>query len=135
MQKQLDLDKIEKSSDFISGYDENLHIVIWNEAIANKYKLSKADAIGKYVLDLFPHVATDDFRLLCLRQSISERKMFYFSALPYVFEEGTYSQLILPGRDHSHFSVLSVVRDHKGNELYPRTELLDAIMTPLPLVV
>lgn len=133
MLKQIDLQKIETSPDYISGYDVQLNVVVWNQAIATKYSIPKADAIGRNIIELFPFIE-GDFRLQCLRDSISEKKMFFFSALPYTNEDRIYTQLIIPGREEHNFHVLSVVRDHKrSNELYLRTDLLDGISTQLPL--
>ncbi|WP_276135261.1 hypothetical protein [Polluticoccus soli] len=133
MHKQIDLQKIEQSPDYISGYDAQLNVVIWNQAIASKYNIAKADAIGRNIIDLFPFIV-GDFRLQCLLDSISEKKMFFFSALPYTHEDRIYTQLIIPGKEEHNFQVLSVVRDHKRhNELYLRTDLLDGISTQLPL--
>ncbi|MCD6064118.1 MAG: hypothetical protein K0R82_2029 [Flavipsychrobacter sp.] len=134
MQHPIDLQKIEESHDYISGYDYQLNIVIWNDAIARKYNIPKSKALGQNVLKLFPQVSADDFRIKCLKESIADKKMFFFSALPYVFENRIYSQLILPGREHNNFHVLSVVRDHVANELYLRTDLLNSIISKPSLV-
>src|SRR4051812_37208382 len=66
--QMVDLSLVEFSPDFISGYDEHLNVVIWNPAIAEKYNVSKEEAIGKNLTAIFPRLKPDDFRLQCLRQ-------------------------------------------------------------------
>lgn len=125
-----DTDKIEISTDYIAGYDRDLNIVVWNSAMAEKYGTSKDNALGRNLLDLFPHIHSD-FRVRCYKETISFNKSFYFSKLPFVYEAGTYSQLIIPVmKDTLHFDgVISIIREHQGNETYIKTDLLFPVLS------
>lgn len=123
----IDLKKIENSADCISGYDDHMKITIWNIAVAKKYGIDKEKALGSDLLELFPRIK-DDFRVRCFRESARENKVFFFSALPYAYEQGFYTQLILPDKQKKHFSVLSIVRNHTRNGHFLKKDLLDSLL-------
>jgi PAS domain-containing protein len=123
----LDIEKIEQASDCIAGYDYSLRIVLWNNSLAKKYGISKEYALGKHVLELFPHVK-GDYRLRSLQQSIEEDQVYFFPSLPYVFEPGLYSQLVIPETLNGQAIVLSVVRDHVADEYFSKTDLLGPLL-------
>ncbi|MBS1587955.1 MAG: PAS domain-containing protein [Bacteroidetes bacterium] len=125
-----DFAKIEQSNDCISGFDENLNLVIWNGAVERKYQMPKADVLGRNLLELFPQIV-NDFRVTCFRESIADRKSFFFSSLPYQYDHwGIYTQLIIPAKHPlpGNIKVLSIVRDHSEHERYMRNDLLQPLM-------
>jgi PAS domain-containing protein len=127
MGQRVDLSMVEFSPDFISGYDEKLNVVVWNPAIAKKYKMPREEVLGKNLFELFPYVKKDDFRIDCMRHAIKERQTYFFSMLPYAYEKGTCTQLIMPTTIHLGSIALNIVRDHKGNERYQKRDLLECI--------
>lgn len=127
MREEIDFSRIDDSTDCISGYDLQLNIVLWNKTIARKYNISEEQAVGKNLLELFPFISKDDFRVKCLRQAMEEKKSFFFSYLPYIHSTGNYTQLIKPVNHHCR--VLNIVRDHEADEKYVREDLLKPLMT------
>jgi PAS domain-containing protein len=127
MKKAIDISKVELSTDYISGYDADLKIVIWNTAVAKRYRIAKQDAIGRNLLELFPHLH-DDFRVKCFKRTIHKKEEFFFPSLPYQFDKGIYTQLILPQKGNKNFDVLSIVRNHVANERYSKTDVLKDIV-------
>jgi PAS domain S-box-containing protein len=107
-----DASLIEQAPDCISGYDAALNITIWNSACEKKFGLSKEQALGKPLLTLFPEIEKDH-RLQCLQKAAQEGASFFFSNLPYLFEDGFYTQAIIPLHDKNRqvFRVLNIVRD------------------------
>lgn len=120
----LDLNIIDRSTDCISVYDEDLNIKVWNKAVEKKYGIGAAEAIGENLFDLFPHVK-DDYRVRCMKEALAVNKNFYFTGLPYVYGNGTYTQVILPFENSSDERfVMNVVRDHSPNERILRADML-----------
>lgn len=128
MRSQTDFAKLELSTDCISGFDRDLNITVWNDAVVKKYGIAKEDALGKNLLELFPRLENEnDFRLACFRECIREKKTFFFSGMPYVYGRGIYTQLIMPVKEDSDCKVLSVVTDHEANKRYARPDLLRSV--------
>jgi PAS domain-containing protein len=127
MLDELDLLKIEQAEDFISGFDKEMKITVWNNAIATKYKISREQALGKILFHFFPGLE-NDFRIKCFQETLKEGKSFYFSKLPYSFESGFYTQLILPLHDRSDIHALSIVRHHRTEEQFLKKDLLHPLL-------
>jgi len=126
-----DMDKILQASDYISAYGQDMKIIIWNDAVAHKYKVSREDALGASLLHVFPDIQ-NDFRVKCFHEARGEGKSFYFSMLPYVYESGFYTQVIIPVYHQGEVMALSVVRHHINEERFLKNDLLAPLLKKHP---
>lgn len=125
----LDLEKIGTTSDLVSQYDRDLRIILWNPACEKRFSISREQAIGKRLTELFPQVE-NDFRVVCLKRSANEGLSFFFSNMPYAHNNGFYTQVIqsLKINDQPAFT-LNVIREHKEEFVrINKKNLLDGVL-------
>lgn len=90
---------IESSVDIIVTYDTSLRITAWNKKSEEVFQLKKEDVLGKYVQDIFPHIAGTQ-RLTDLQAVLAGKTVQYEpeELHPYGIHANLY---LLPLKDHS----------------------------------
>lgn len=124
---ELDLDKIDQSTDQVFMFDSEMKIHIWNKKVTEVYNIADTDAIGKSLFSLYPNTQ-NDYRITCFKQAINENKSFYFSGMPYTYTQGWYSQAIIPIVTGKGSYALSIVRGHSENERFVKKDLLRSVV-------
>lgn len=121
---------LEHSFNQVVGYDRDLRIVLWNKSAEEWFNVSKQDAIGKSITELFPSLKTDK-RLDYLRRAL-EGEEFYLTGEKGTLRDAYYKQKILPWRDGEGHIVgaLVIAQDHTSEILKAREiEVLNTQLT------
>ena len=110
----LDEEKIWRSQDMISMYDQQLVITGWNAACESHTGIPHEKALNQSLMKVFSQYdLKKDYRVNCLLEAANEGKSFYFPGLPYQYRKGKYYQVIVPLKKSNNelIGVLNIVRD------------------------
>lgn len=130
----LDREKIESSTDYITAYGWDMTILVWNNATAKVRQMPKHLVLGQNLFQVFPQ-AKEDFRGKCFVSAIQEKKSYFFKDIPYLLGSGVYTQLILPLNDDNDAvsGCICISRDQQpGDKIYSKDDLLQPILKQAP---
>jgi PAS domain-containing protein len=122
----LNLERVRNAKELISAYDEQLNITLWNPAVAKRMGIPEKDAIGKSLLQLYPHLAGDQ-RIKFLNIALQLDQSFYFPNMIYLYTQPFtfYTQYIQPQKTNGKVTgVINIVRDHLMEETFLPEEFL-----------
>lgn len=111
---------LEHSFNQVVGYDRDLRIVLWNRSAEEWFNISKQDAVGKTITELFPALKNDE-RLDYLCRAL-EGEEFYLTGEKGTLRDAYYKQKILPWRNAEGqiVGVLVIAQDHTSEILKAR---------------
>jgi PAS domain-containing protein len=128
----LNFSAVTDSGDYIILLDTALIVRELNTAAANRFFVSRIDAIGNNLRDFFDD-PDDDYRIAAFKECVTEDKTFFFPNVNFLYTTGKYSHLIIPVKQGSVIThVLSIMREQFTDEEFTQEELLSPLLLATP---
>src|SRR5690606_31588737 len=98
-EKEFSTSLLDNSIDGILAWDKDFNIIAWNAVLEKQNKISKEEAIGKNIFELYPAYQQTQERAAMSRVLKGEK--VHIPEVPYIHREGFFELNMVPLPDHA----------------------------------